>query len=138
MGKKLTRTVFVDDVAYGPASAIPAEVAARITNPTVWEDIDDESAPAGVVADTSGSAPGVGDVTVPDAESTVKELRDYAKATGVVLGTAKTKPEILAVLGLDSPAEDADTGSEPSPEQASAETETENTTDEDADTGAES
>lgn len=102
MAKRLTRTVFVGGVAYGPSSAIPAAVAAKITNPKVWVDDDGALEVASGVAGngSSGAVPAGGDVPVPDAEATVKELRDYAKAQGVVLGAAKTKPEILQVLGL--------------------------------------
>lgn len=109
MAKRLTRTVFVGGVAYGPSSAIPAAVAAKITNPKVWADDDGppEAASGAIGNDSSGTAPAGADIPVPDAEATVKELRDYAKAQGVVLGAAKTKPEILQVLGLgDAPAED--------------------------------
>ena len=112
MTKRLTRTVFVEGVAYGPSSVIPAAVAAKITNPKVWTSGGAETAPVpGVVGDgPSGAAPAApaagADLPVPDAEATVKELRDYAKAKGVTLGAAKTKPEILKVLGLggDEPA----------------------------------
>lgn len=109
MAKRLTRTVFIGGVAYGPSSVIPADIAAQITNPKVWADADaSASAPAGVVADDANTDPAAGaDVPVPDAETTVKELRDYAKAKGITLGAAKTKPEILKVLGLADPEEDA-------------------------------
>ena len=101
MAKRLTRTVFVEGVAYGPASEIPKAVAAKITNPKVWADADAAPAPDGVVADSGAADQSGADVPVPDAEATVKELRDYAKAKGITLGAAKAKPEILAVLGLD-------------------------------------
>lgn len=94
MAKRLTRTVFVDGKAYGPASAIPAEVASRITNPKVW--IDDDApapAPAGVVADAERPAD-----EPPSAEWTVRELKDFAKAQGIALGEARAKDQILAVL----------------------------------------
>lgn len=121
MAKKLTRTVFVDGVAYGPASAIPADIAARITNPKVWADAEaSASAPAGDGSDGAKAAAASGaDVPVPDAEATVKELRDYAKAKGITLGSAKAKPEILAVLGLD--------GDDQEPEDAGAAEESDST-----------
>lgn len=108
MAKRLTRTVFIGGVAYGPASVIPADIAAQITNPKVWADADASApAPAGVVAGGANAAPAAGaEVPAPDAEATVKELRDYAKAKGITLGAAKAKPEILKVLGLADPEED--------------------------------
>lgn len=141
MAKKLTRTVFVDGVAYGPASAIPADIAARITNPKVWADAEaSASAPAGDGSDgAKASAAGGADVPVPDAEATVKELRDYAKAKGITLGSAKAKPEIRAVLGLDGSDTDGQGDQEPAgseddqaPEADSAE-DVDETTDPDAD-----
>lgn len=108
MGKILTRTVFVDGVAYGPASAIPAEVAERITNPAVWaEDVAAPAVPVGVVETAPAGPDGVG-ATVPDAESTVKELRDYARTQGITLGAAKTKEQILEVLGITDTTEGTD------------------------------
>jgi hypothetical protein len=98
MAKKLTRTVFVDGVAYGPASAIPADIAARITNPKVWADADAPApAPAGVV--TSGAADSArADDEPPSGEWTVRELKEFAKAQGIALGEARAKEQILAVL----------------------------------------
>lgn len=112
MAKRLTHTVFVGGVAYGPASAVPADVAKKITNPSVWVEEDGTPEPvAGVVGDSS-PAPAAGkDVPLPDGEATVKELRDYAKAAGITLGAAKAKPEILAVLGIGPDA--ADAGADP-------------------------
>ncbi len=37
MSRKLTAYVEVDGDWYGPGSRVPAEVAARITNPDVWD-----------------------------------------------------------------------------------------------------
>ena len=110
MAKRLTRTVFVDGVAYGPASTIPEAVAVKITNPKVWTDADASApAPAWVVSSGAPAGPAGADVPVPDGEATVKELRDYAKAKGITLGAAKAKPEILKALGL---AEDEQGGEE--------------------------
>lgn len=96
MAKTLTRTVYVDGVAYGPASAIPEDVAKRITNPKAWADADAPApAPAGVVpaaaAERAADEP-------PSAEWTVRELKDFAKAEGIALGDARAKDQILAVL----------------------------------------
>lgn len=96
MAKTLTRTVYVDGVAYGPASAIPEDVAKRITNPKVWADADAPApAPAGVAAAPaalrSADEP-------PSLEWTVRELKDFAKAKGIALGEARAKDQILAVL----------------------------------------
>lgn len=123
MAKRLTRTVFVEGVAYGPSSVLTKAVAAKITNPKAWADAD-ESAPTPAGAGSAGAqtASEIGaDVPVPDAEATVKELRDYAKAKGITLGAAKAKPEILAVLGLDGADEDgqgADGDQEPAGSEA--------------------
>ena len=95
MAKTLTRTVYVDGVAYGPASAIPEDVAKRITNPKAWADADAPApAPAGVV---QGAAERPADEP-PSAEWTVRELKDFAKAEGIALGDARAKDQILAVL----------------------------------------
>lgn len=95
MAKTLTRTVYVDGVAYGPASAIPEDVAKRITNPKAWADADAPApTPAGVVqaaAERPADEP-------PSAEWTVRELKDFAKAEGIALGDARAKDQILAVL----------------------------------------
>ncbi|MEJ6544499.1 hypothetical protein PQI65_15025 [Brachybacterium paraconglomeratum] len=95
MAKTLTRTVYVDGVAYGPTSAIPEDVAKRITNPKAWADADAPApAPAGVVpaaAERPADEP-------PSAEWTVRELKDFAKAEGIALGDARAKDQILAVL----------------------------------------
>lgn len=37
MSRRLTTYVHVDGVAWGPGDDIPADVAARITNPDVWD-----------------------------------------------------------------------------------------------------
>lgn len=96
MAKTLTRTVYVDGVAYGPASAIPEDVAKRITNPKVWADADAPApAPAGVVPATIAERPAD---EPPSAEWTVRELKDFAKAEGIALGDARAKDQILAVL----------------------------------------
>lgn len=96
MAKRLTRTVFVDGVAYGPASAIPEDVAKRITNPKVWADADASApAPAGVVAAAGPQRPAD---EPPSDEWTVRELKDFAKAEGIALGDARAKDQILAVL----------------------------------------
>lgn len=115
MAKRLTRTVFIGGVAYGPASVIPEDIAAQITNPKVWADADASApAPAGaVVGGAQPVAPAGAEVPVPDAEATVKELRDYAKAKGITLGAAKAKPEILKVLGLDQSDEDGQIEKDP-------------------------
>lgn len=120
MAKRLTRTVFVEGVAYGPSSVLTKAVAAKITNPKAWADAD-ESAPAPAGAGSTGaqtSSAADADVPVPDAEATVKELRDYAKAKGITLGAAKAKPEILAVLGLDADGQGTDGDQEPSGSEA--------------------
>lgn len=97
MAKRLTRTVYIDGVAYGPASVIPADVAKRITNPTVWVDDDSEGAPdPGVQSPPPAAARADGEP--PSDDWTVKELRDYAKAHSITLGAAKAKPEILEVI----------------------------------------
>lgn len=111
MAKRLTRTVFVDAVAYGPTSSIPPAIAARITNPKVWTDSEAPADPAPGVQD---DGPVRDPDDLPAADWTVKELRDFAKAKGVVLGEAKAKDAILAVLaeqGLTAP--DPDSGREP-------------------------
>lgn len=109
MAKRLTRTVFVDGVAYGPASAIPEDVAKRITNPKVWADADaSASAPAGVVP---AAAPERSADEPPSLDWTVRELKDFAKAQGIALGEARAKDQILAVLaeaGHGAPAESDD------------------------------
>lgn len=98
MAKKLTRTVFVDGVAYGPASAIPEAVAKRITNPKAWGDADAPApAPAGVVPAAAAANPRSTDEP-PSAEWTVRELKDFAKAQGIALGESRAKDQILAVL----------------------------------------
>lgn len=96
MAKKLTRTVFVDGVAYGPASTVPDDIAARITNPKAWVDADAPApAPAGFVPAT---APVRSLDEPPSLEWTVRELKDFAKAQGLALGEARAKEQILAVL----------------------------------------
>lgn len=110
MAKTLTRTVYVDGVAYGPASAIPEDVAKRITNPKVWADADAPTpAPAGVVAVPGPQRPAD---EPPSDEWTVRELKDFAKAQGIALGDARAKDQILAVLaeaghGADPAGDDA-------------------------------
>lgn len=94
MAKRLTRTVFVDDVAYGPDSAIPEAIAKRITNPKAWADADASApAPAGVVP---AAARPTGEP--PNGDWTVKELRAFAKDHDVALGDSRAKEQILAVL----------------------------------------
>lgn len=44
MGKKLTQTVHVDGITYGPDDDVPAKVAERITNPSAWGESDDAEA----------------------------------------------------------------------------------------------
>lgn len=96
MAKKLTRTVFVDGVAYGPASTVPDDIAARITNPKAWVDADAPApAPAGFVP---APAPVRSFDEPPSLEWTVRELKDFAKAQGIALGEARAKEQILAVL----------------------------------------
>ena len=136
MAKRLTRTVFVDEVAYGPDSAIPEAVAKRITNPKVWADADvPAAAPAGVVPAASARPAG----EPPSDSWTVKELKAFAKDHDVALGDSRAKEQILAVLaeaghgaapqgdgndgqeGAESdddgdPAETEDAGAEQSPE----------------------
>ena len=95
MAKTLTRTVYVDGVAYGPASAIPEDVAKRITNPKVWADADAPApAPAGVVPAASARPAG----EPPSDSWTVKELKAFAKDHDVALGDSRAKEQILAVL----------------------------------------
>ena len=119
MEKRLTRTVFVDGVAYGPASAIPEAVAKRITNSKAWADADAPApAPAGVVPSAAADNPRSADEP-PSGEWTVRELKDFAKAQGIALGEARAKDQILAVLAdaghgepaaADPEADGADTG----------------------------
>lgn len=107
MAKKLTRTVFVDGVAYGPASAVPDDIAARITNPKAWVDADAPApAPAGFVPATA-SVRSLDEP--PSLEWTVRELKDFAKAQGIALGENRAKDQILAVLATagHGPADDA-------------------------------
>lgn len=52
--RKLARHVTVGSVTYGPGDDVPADVAAKITNPKAWVSVDDE-APA---EDTGGGRPG--------------------------------------------------------------------------------
>lgn len=104
MAKRLTRTVYVGGVGYGPTSVIPADVAVKITNPHVWADTADELVVVGVAEGPAGDVPVV-PLPVPDAEATVKELREYAKSIDVKLGAAKNKEQILEVLGLAGPAD---------------------------------
>lgn len=110
MAKTLKRTVFVDEVAYGPSSAIPEAVAKRITNPKAWADADASApAPAGVV-----SAPAEHPVDRPPSDDwTVKELKAFAKQHDVALGEARAKDQILVVL-----AEAGHGAAEPAPEGA--------------------
>lgn len=41
--RRLATYVYVDGVAYGPESDLPAEVAKVITNPKAWEDEADDA-----------------------------------------------------------------------------------------------
>lgn len=113
MAKRLTRTVYVGGVGYGPTSVIPADVAAKITNPHVWADTSNELVVAGVADEPAGDVPVV-PLPVPDAEATVKELREYAKSIDVKLGAAKNKEQILEALGLTDPV-DADSSTDGDP-----------------------
>lgn len=55
MGRRLRTHVHVRGEVYGPGSDVPAEVAALITNPDVWDDAAPEDpAPAGETGDDSG------------------------------------------------------------------------------------
>ncbi len=47
--RRLIATVYVADVAYGPESDLPDDVAAQITNPAAWSEDAPEDAPAGIV-----------------------------------------------------------------------------------------
>lgn len=44
MPRHLIATVYVDDVAYGPGSNVPDAVAAQITNPAAWSELDPNAA----------------------------------------------------------------------------------------------
>jgi hypothetical protein len=56
---KLNTTVHVDGVAYGPGKDIPAEVAAQITNPDVWD--GDPPTPVETPAETPVETPAAND-----------------------------------------------------------------------------
>ena len=115
MAKRLTRTVYVAGVGYGPSSVIPADVAKRITNPDVWVDDAGTEAPAPGVQDQAPAARPDGEP--PSDGWTVKELRDYAKANGITLGEAKAKDAILAVLAdHTAPAGDSEEAGDPGTE----------------------
>ena len=109
MARRLTMHVYVEDVAYGPDSVIPEEIAARITNPKVWVEEDGAALVVPGVQETpapAGPARPAGEA--PTEDWTVKELREYAKLHEVTLGEAKAKDQILAVLaenGHGTPAE---------------------------------
>lgn len=99
MARRLNAYVYIDEVAYGPDSVIPEEIAARITNPKVWVDDDDTPLVVPGVQETAAPAgPARPAGELPTEDWTVKELREYAKAHEVTLGEAKAKDQILAVL----------------------------------------
>lgn len=128
MARRLTTFVHVHDDegvshAFGPDSTVPAWAAKKITNKAVWEGSEDAAAtstPASTRADPatdpdsstdggsgdeSGGTDGDGGNTPPpalpdgiDEESTVKELREYAKAKEINLHGATSKEDILAAI----------------------------------------
>jgi hypothetical protein len=63
VAKTLVKNVYVGKVWYGPAHGnaenVPAEVAARITNPRAWEGKGEDESPTGEAAttQTAGGSP---------------------------------------------------------------------------------
>lgn len=110
--------------AFGPGDDVPAWAAKQITNPAVWDGAAPKTEdappppppPSG--EGTGGGDPGAGDgggdsgsgdqgpgdqppVQLPaglDAESTLKELREYAKANSINLRGATSKEDVLAAI----------------------------------------
>lgn len=75
-----------------PAGAAPSDEDAKlITNPACWIDVDETPAP---VADEEST---------PDASWKAEDIRQWAKARGIDLGSAKKKSDMVAVIAATLP-----------------------------------
>ncbi|MDR6861969.1 hypothetical protein [Phycicoccus sp. 3266] len=85
-GKALAANVWVDGTLYEAGSTPPKDVADEITNPKAWGESDSSDArsyPEGT----------------PSEDWKVDELKAYAADNSVDLGDAKTKADIVSILG---------------------------------------
>lgn len=94
MGRRLIATVYVGDVAYGPDSDVPDDVAAQITNPAAWsdEDADTAESAAGVrIAASRGAEPATGGDRAELEALTKADLVALADARGVAAHGSKAE-----------------------------------------------
>ena len=90
---RLAGCVHLDGVAYSPDSDVPADVAARITNPKAWEGGVLPEAPAPVAKESALPPPpksGKG--------SGVDEWRTYAELVGVEVAADAGRDDVVAAV----------------------------------------
>lgn len=85
MARQLAFTVYVDGVAYGPDSDVPAEVAKRIDNPGAWASEGDGSE---------------GDMTKAELQAEI-DARNEARDDADKISRNGNKAELQAALAAD-------------------------------------